>query len=175
VSIIRRLLLGASGNTWLRERATRTPFVMRSVARFMPGERLDDAIDAARREQTHGIHAILTHLGENLTTAAEADEVTRHYLQVLDRVDAAGLDAQISIKPTQLGLDLDPELCYRNLQRLLDRSSERQRVLWMARVTSTPRWRSFAGRGSGRRSSASRCRRTSIAPSETSTRCCRSA
>ena len=131
MSIIRRVLLGASGNAWLRERATRTPFVMRSVSRFMPGERIDDAIDAARREQTHGIGAILTHLGENLKTAAEADQVTRHYLEVLDRIDAAGLDAQISIKPTQLGLDLDPELCYRNLQRLLDRSGERHRVLWM--------------------------------------------
>jgi proline dehydrogenase len=131
VSIIRRLLLGASGNAWLRQRATRTPFVMRSVSRFMPGERIDDAIDAARREQTHGIGAILTHLGEHLKTAAEADQVTRHYLEVLDRVDAAGLDAQISIKPTQLGLDLDPELCYRNLQRLLDRSGERHRILWM--------------------------------------------
>jgi len=131
VSIIRTLLLGASGSAWLRERATKTPFVMRSVSRFMPGERLDDAIDAARREQAQGIGAILTHLGENLTTAAEAAEVTRHYLEVLDAVDAAGLEAQISVKPTQLGLGLDPELCYRNLQRLLDRSGERHRVLWM--------------------------------------------
>jgi proline dehydrogenase len=131
VSIIRTLLLGASTSAWLRERATRTPFVMRSVSRFMPGERLDDAIDAARRSQAQGIGAILTHLGENLTTAAQAEEVTRHYLEALDRVDAERLDAQISIKPTQLGLDLDPELCYRNLQRLLDRSAERHRLLWM--------------------------------------------
>jgi proline dehydrogenase len=131
VSIIRTLLLGASTNAWLRQRAVTTPFVMRSVARFMPGERLDDAIDAARRCHAHGIGAILTHLGENLTTAAETDEVTRHYLEALDRIDTAGLDAQISVKPTQLGLDLDPELSYRNLQRLLDRSVARPGVVWM--------------------------------------------
>jgi proline dehydrogenase len=131
MNVIRSLLLGASTSAWLRKRAMKTPFVMRSVSRFMPGERLEDAIDAARACQAHGISAILTHLGENLTTAAEADAVTRHYLEVLDQVDAAGLDAQISVKPTQLGLDLDPELCYRNLQRLLDRSGARPNVLWM--------------------------------------------
>jgi proline dehydrogenase len=131
VSIVRTVLLGASASSWLRKRATKTPFVMRSVSRFMPGERLEDAIGAAVRSKTQGIGAILAHLGENLTTAAEADEVTRHYLEAFDRVDAAGLDAQISIKPTQLGLDLDPELCYRNLQKLLDRSAARSTVLWM--------------------------------------------
>jgi proline dehydrogenase len=131
VSLARKLLLAASTNTWLRDRATKAPFVRRSVSRFMPGERVEDAMAAAAEEQRHRIGTILTHLGENLTRADEAEEVTLHYLDVLDRVKAAGLDAQISVKPTQLGLDLDKELCFRNLQRLVDRAAERGNFVWI--------------------------------------------
>ena len=77
------------------------------------------------------ITTILTHLGENLTTAQEAEEVTEHYLEVLDKVAAAGLDAQISIKPTQLGLDLDRAMCERNLERLIERAEQRGNFLWI--------------------------------------------
>jgi proline dehydrogenase len=131
VSIARNLLLAASTNQWLRERAPRMPFVRQSVARFMPGERLDDALAAAEAQQNEGIGALLTRLGEDVTTRAEAEEVTRHYLDVLDRIDSTGLDAQVSIKPTQLGLGLDTELCHENVQRLVDRARERRRLLWI--------------------------------------------
>ena len=77
---------------------------------------------AAAAQQRQGIATIFTRLGENLTRVEDAAEVTRHYLDVLDRVRAAGLDAQISVKPTQLGLDLDAELCFTNLQQLVDRA-----------------------------------------------------
>ena len=131
MSIVRRLLLAASTNAWLRERATKTPFVMRSVSRFMPGERLEDAMAAAARLQAEGIGAILTHLGENLTSAGDAEDVTRHYLHALDQIHAAGLDAHISVKPTQLGLDFDPAFCERNLQRLIDRAAGYRNFVWM--------------------------------------------
>jgi proline dehydrogenase len=120
-----------STNAWLRERATRTAFVRRSVSTFMPGERLEDAMAAAAAQQAHGIATIFTKLGENLTRVEEADEVTRHYLEVLDRVKAAGLRAQISVKPTQLGLDLDQGLCLGHLQRLVDRAQERDTFVWI--------------------------------------------
>ena len=120
-----------STNAWLRERATRTAFVRRSVSTFMPGERLEDAMAAATAQQAHGIRTIFTKLGENLTRIEDAEEVTLHYLDVLDRVQAAGLDAHISVKPTQLGLDLDRELCFRNLQRLIDRAEERKNFVWI--------------------------------------------
>jgi proline dehydrogenase len=97
----------------------------------MPGERVEDAMAAAARQQTHGIGTIFTRLGENVTRIDEAEEVTRHYLDVLDKVQAAGLDAQISVKPTQLGLDLDKSLCFRNLQRLVDRAGERRNFVWI--------------------------------------------
>src|SRR5437588_279688 len=131
MSFARNLLLAASTNAWLRERATKASFVRRSVSAFMPGERVEDAVAAATRQQAEGIGTIFTRLGENLTRAEEAEEVTTHYLGVLDTIHAARLDAQISVKPTQLGLDLDKELCFRNLQRLVDRAGERRTFVWI--------------------------------------------
>src|SRR4051794_12233801 len=131
MSIARKALLALSTNVWLRERATRTAFVRRSVSKFMPGERLEDAMAAAAEQQALGVGTIFTKLGENLTRIEEAEEVTQHYLSALDRVKASGLDAQISVKPTQLGLDLDKELCFRNLQRLVDRAAECGNFVWI--------------------------------------------
>jgi proline dehydrogenase len=131
MSIARKLLLAMSTNAWLRERAVKTAFVRRSVSTFMPGERLEDAMGAAAAQQAQGVATILTKLGENITRAAEAEEVTRHYLAVLDQVQAAGLNAQISVKPTQLGLDFDPALCFTNLQRLVERADARNNILWI--------------------------------------------
>jgi proline dehydrogenase len=132
VTLARKLLLAMSTNAWLRERATRTAFVRRSVSAFMPGERLEDAITAAAAQQRQGIGTIFTRLGENLTRAEDAEAVTAHYLEVLDVVAAAGLDAQISVKPTQLGLDLDAEQCQRNLDRICEKAERVQNVpVWI--------------------------------------------
>ncbi len=131
MALARDFLLALSTNAWLRDRATKTAFVRRSVSAFMPGERLEDAMAAAAAQQAQGVGTILTKLGENLTRVDEAEEVTRHYLDAFDRVEAASLNAQVSVKPTQLGLDLDKELCFRNLQRLVDRATERRNFLWI--------------------------------------------
>ena len=131
MSLARKVLLAMSTNAWLRERATRTAFVQRSVSTFMPGERLEDAMAAAAAQQTRGIDTILTKLGENVTSLTEAEAVTLHYLDVLDKVQAAGLNAQISVKPTQLGLDLDKELCFKNLLRLIERADARGNLVWI--------------------------------------------
>ena len=97
----------------------------------MPGERLDAALGAALAQQAQGIGSIVTRLGENLTHLEEAEAVTLEYLDALDRIAAAGLRAQISVKPTQLGMDLDPEVCSRNLQLLIDRAAERDNFVWL--------------------------------------------
>ena len=131
MSVIRKALLGLSTNAWVRDRATRYGFVKRSVRRFMPGETVEEAIAAARELQPQGITTILTKLGENLTAVEEAEDVTRHYLDVLDMVAASGLDAQVSIKPTQLGLDFDRGLCERNLDRLIARAEARDNIIWI--------------------------------------------
>ena len=129
--LARHILLALSTNAWLRERATKTAFVRRSVSAFMPGERLEDAMAAAAAEQARGVGTIFTKLGENLTRPDDAESVTADYLDALDRLQAAGLRAQISVKPTQLGLEFDAELCFKNLLRLVDRAAERDNFVWI--------------------------------------------
>ena len=120
MSLMRRSLLKASQSQWLREHGPRYGFMKRTVKRFMPGENVEDALAAAQTLASSGIGTILTHLGENITDRAEAEEVTEHYLNVLDRIRAANLPAEVSVKLTQLGLDLNPEFCYSNLVALVE-------------------------------------------------------
>jgi proline dehydrogenase len=76
------------------------------------------------------LKSIFTHLGENVTSAAEAEQVRDHYLSVLDQIRRARLDAEISVKLTHLGLDLGDELCYMNLIPLLARAGATS-VVWL--------------------------------------------
>lgn len=131
MSLMRKVLLAGSTNTWLRERATKAAFVRRAVSRFMPGETIDDALKAAQHLKQERINTILTRLGENITKIEEAEEVTQHYFEVLDKVAAANLDAHVSVKPTQLGLDQDAALCRKNLDRLIERTEQRNNFLWI--------------------------------------------
>ncbi len=124
-------MLAGSESEWLRTQATRSAVVRRSVNRFMPGERLDDALAAARALHASGMSTILTHLGENVRDAGEADAVASHYLDAFDRIQASGLDAQISVKPTQLGLDLGVDICRRHLVRLAAHAHKAGNTLWI--------------------------------------------
>jgi proline dehydrogenase len=137
MSLIRNLLLAGSESTWLRSQATRSRIVRRSVTRFMPGETIDAALAAARDLQAAGTPTILTHLGENVRDASEAAAVAAHYLELLDRVHAAGLDAWVSVKATQLGLDLGMDLCRRHLVRLSAHAANTRNMLWID-MESTP-------------------------------------
>jgi proline dehydrogenase len=130
MSLMRRSLLKASQSQWLREHGPRYGFMKRTVKRFMPGESVEDALAAAQTLASSGIGAILTHLGENITDRAEAEEVTKHYLDVLDRIQAASLPAEVSVKLTQLGLDLDPEFCYSNVVALIEHTPA-EKTLWI--------------------------------------------
>ena len=131
MSLMRKALLAASTNAWLRDHVTKWGFVRQSVKKFMPGEEFEDALAAGKQQQQQGINTIFTKLGENLTRAEEFEEVTQHYLDAFDKIAASGVDGQISIKPTQLGLDLDRGLCERNMDRLLERAEQRNNFLWI--------------------------------------------
>src|ERR1700680_581728 len=126
----RSILLAASQNAWLRDHAARHTFVRRAVSRFMPGEELSDALAAAQRLQSKHIGSIFTRLGENITDETEARNVTEHYLEVLRDVREQQLDAEVSVKLTQLGLDLSPELCYGNLKAIIEHEDPR-RLVWI--------------------------------------------
>jgi len=127
----RDTLLWASRNPWLRRRVPRLPFVRRAVIKFMPGESLEDTLEAARRFAQRGLPTMFTYLGENVATEDEAGAVVLHYLQVLDEVARAGLDTEISVKLTHLGFDLDPDLSFRNLTRLIRAAGEKRNWVWI--------------------------------------------
>jgi proline dehydrogenase len=131
MSLTRKALLWASTNAWIRENAMRTGFIRRSVSKFMPGEAVEDAIEAAKGLKPVRINTILTRLGENIAHIGEADEVCDHYLKVIDLITAAGINSQISVKPTQLGYDQDPEVCVKHCLRLIDRCEQTDTFFWL--------------------------------------------
>jgi proline dehydrogenase len=131
MSVMRKALLAGSQSIWLREKAMRWGFVRRSVSTFMPGERVEDALEAAQVLKEKKITTILTRLGESLAGAEDSQAVADHYVRVMDMVAERGLDAQISVKPTQLAYDQDKEMCFRHLTRLLDHAKLRNNIIWI--------------------------------------------
>jgi len=128
MSIMRSVLLAASQNPWLRDHASHYKFVRKSVSRFMPGETLDDALVAAENLRDKKIGAVFTHLGENISDRSEAQQVADHYLEVLERIRQKGLQTEVSVKLTQLGLDLSPDLCFDHLRNILSRAAKESTV-----------------------------------------------
>ncbi len=128
---MRRVFLWAARNRWLKERLPRLRFMRRAVRRFMPGETLDEALTAATPLQAAGIGTMYTRLGENLADLAAADEVAGHYLGAIDKIVAAGITGEISVKPTQLGLDHDADACLAHLVRLADHAAAAGLYLWI--------------------------------------------
>ena len=111
MGLVRTLLLKASTSPWLERQAKRRAFVQRAVRKFLPGEELEPGLDAAAGAAAEHIGSVLTQLGENVTSAAEADGVRDHYLEVLEAIRARRVPAQISVKPTHLGIDIDADAC----------------------------------------------------------------
>jgi proline dehydrogenase len=106
-------------------------FMRRAVRRFMPGETLESALDAAVPLQAAGIGTMYTKLGENLESLAEADAVADHYIAVLDAIKARGLAGEISVKPTQLGLDLDEDRALAHVTRLAAHAATTSSYVWI--------------------------------------------
>jgi len=128
---VRGLLLAGSHSDWLRRQATRRTFVRRAVSRFMPGETIDEALQAAATLRAAGMGVILTNLGENVADRAEADAAAAHYLQLVDRLRHTELDAEVSIKLTQLGFDVSPALADEHLFRIAERTRAHGSRLWI--------------------------------------------
>ena len=128
---MRDALLWASRNETLKTHVPRWGFVQRALRQFMPGERLEDALQAATMLAGNGVTSMFTKLGENLTDVAQADAVVEHYLGAFERIAALGLDTEISVKPTQLGLDLNLEHAARGLETLAAKADEMGNWLWI--------------------------------------------
>jgi proline dehydrogenase len=118
------------GLLWLSEQRRVFNFVRRNrlarkfASRFVAGETIDEAVKAARELAERGITASLDLLGESVTVESEATAARDQYLQMLDRMAAAGEQVNVSVKLTQMGLDISEDLCFANMVRILDKAKE---------------------------------------------------
>jgi proline dehydrogenase len=134
---LREGLLWASENATLREHLPRLRAVRKTVDRFMPGETADQALGAAQRLAEDGVPVTFTLLGENVDDASQATAAAGEYLRLLDRIDESGLDAEVSVKITQLGFDVDPDATMHHLERLAARSDVMGRAVWIDMESTT--------------------------------------
>ena len=93
------------------------------ASRFIAGETIEAAIEASRRLQAQGFLITLDHLGEGVKTLDAAAAATREYVRLMDVIVAAGIERNISLKLTQLGVDVDRATCVDNLRRILEPAS----------------------------------------------------
>ncbi|MBE3560660.1 MAG: proline dehydrogenase family protein [Ktedonobacteraceae bacterium] len=118
--VLKDTLLSLSQNPRMRDFAVHNR-VARSVARrFVAGEQLEDAIEVTRQLNRNKMQVALNLLGENVTDAQEAARATQDYLSALDLIKQSAVDANISVKLTELGLDLSREVCEQNLYKILE-------------------------------------------------------
>ena len=116
--VVVKAVLAITRWRWVRWLFTRTRVGRRVALRFVAGETLDEAVAAVRRINAAGMSVSLDHLGEHVADTVAACAARDAYLACLDRIAAEGLDANISVKLTQLGMGLDDELCARSLDAL---------------------------------------------------------
>ncbi|HSP10302.1 MAG TPA: proline dehydrogenase family protein [Candidatus Dormibacteraeota bacterium] len=126
---MRAILLWCAQNQWLAAHVPHWGFARRAVRRFLPGEGFDSALKAAIDLQAQGVGSLFTRLGENVKSLEEANAVVEHYEEVL--AASAGVGAEISVKPTQLGLDIDAGQAFANLGRLAAAAAKAKSFLWI--------------------------------------------
>ena len=118
------------GLLWLSEQQKVFNFVRKNglarkfASRFVAGETVEEAVRAARELGRRGITPSLDLLGESVQVEAEAVAARNQYLVMLDRMAAQGVEVNVSVKLTQMGLDIDEDLCYVNTASILDKARE---------------------------------------------------
>jgi proline dehydrogenase len=122
--MLKATLLKAAGSPSLKRLVTRNPIARRVAGRFIAGDTLDEAEPAIRTLNDRGVSVALDYLGENTVSEAQARESTGAYLAALDRIQEGGLDANISVKLTAMGLDVRQELAIEEAPRVAARGME---------------------------------------------------
>jgi proline dehydrogenase len=121
-----------TGLLWLSEQPRIFQFVRgnglarRFASRFVAGETVESAVAAARQLNGAGITATLDLLGESVQSEGEARAARDVYLQTLDRIRLSGANSNVSVKLTQMGLDIDPHLCVENLRAIVARAKSHE-------------------------------------------------
>ena len=123
--VTRSLLLYLSEREGLKDFAARFAPFKKLTTRFVAGENIEEAIAAIRHINERGCTASFDHLNESVTDAKEAAAEVREYLTVLSRIDETGIKSNVSIKLSQFGLQIDPELTYRNARAIVEEAARR--------------------------------------------------
>ena len=131
MGIARNALLWASQNRWIENQFRRRRFAKKAVSRFMPGEDVDAALAESRKLGDHNVTTVLTYLGENVTTIDDAQTAAQQYVDLLDKTHALPVDSHVSVKLTQLGLDIGQTDTARNLETIVDHASSMNNVVWV--------------------------------------------
>lgn len=121
----RNVLLYLSRQEGLKDFATRFSPFKKMTTRFVAGEVIEEATNAIREINAKGATASFDHLNESVANAAETAEEVREYLDILKRITETGIKSNVSIKLTQFGLGIDPELAYKNARAVVVDASKR--------------------------------------------------
>jgi proline dehydrogenase len=122
--VLRAVLLYLSKAAWARYIITHWGLARRMATRFVAGDSLDEAITAVQRLNQKGIFTTLDHLGEHVSSAAEALQATDTYIEILEKLHGAGVQSNCSLKLSQLGLQLNYDLCLSNMRCIAARGAE---------------------------------------------------
>lgn len=117
--LTRSALIYLSQQEGLKEFAARFRLFKKLTTRFVAGETIDEAVAAIREINAEGCTASFDHLNESVASPAEAEAEVKEYLEILARIDETGIKSNVSIKLTQFGLGLDPELAYKNARAVV--------------------------------------------------------
>src|SRR5437762_3364794 len=123
--VTRSALIYLSRQEWLKEFAAKFRLFKRLTTQFIAGESIDEAIAAIPDLNARGCTASFDHLNESVGSIDGTEAEVREYLDVLARIDETGIDSNVSIKLTQFGLEIDPELAYRNARRVVEDAARR--------------------------------------------------
>jgi len=123
--ITRSALIYLSQHEGLKDFATRFRPFKKLTTRFVAGETIDEAVEAIRRINASGCSASFDHLNESVGKADETKAEVNEYLRILEQIDATGINSNVSIKLSQFGLEIDPELAYRNARIVVDDAARR--------------------------------------------------
>ena len=129
--VARTILLAASQNERLSNFALSSPVVRRATRRFMPGESVEDALAAGECIAASGRGIVFTQLGEAIESDSDAAAVRDHYILLFERIKSLSLPAQVSVKPTQLGLDVSVTECESRLLQLSEAAARTGSLLWL--------------------------------------------
>lgn len=122
--MLRQTFLTLSNSRELQDVALQNGLARRFALRFVAGETPEQAIRAVAALNKVGISASLDHLGENVSSPGEAGAAADSYIDMLNLIASSGVDSNVSLKLTQMGLDIDEDLCFENVCRIAKRAGE---------------------------------------------------